>query len=140
MFSPCFPNNFPNIKTYMGYSFFNDIGKIGNTFCTPYKGRHTYMYPLVCVSLSLYVCIKKKSQFSQHAPKTYMGYSFLCWENALGTLFLAFPIPNISPLKRKLGLLFKRHRVKLSQPNVIAICTQSIDMLYNSICFSVCTQ
>ena len=98
------------------------------------------MYPSVCVSLSLYVCIKKKSQFSQHAPKTYMGYRFLCWENALGTPFLAFPIPNIQPLKRKLGLLSKRHRVKLPQPNVIAICTQSVDMLYYSICFSVCTQ
>lgn len=98
------------------------------------------MHPSVCVSLSLYVCTEKKSQFSQHAPKTYMGYSFLCWENALGTPFSAFPIPNISPLKRKLGLLSKRHGVKLSQPNVIAICTQSVDMLYDSICFSVCTQ
>ena len=98
------------------------------------------MYTSVCVSLSLYVCIKKKSQFSQHAPKTYMGYSFLCWENALGMPFLAFPIPNIPPLKRKLGLLFERHGVKLSQPNVIAICTQSVNMLYDSICFSVCTQ
>lgn len=71
------------------------------------------MYPSVCVSLSLYVCIKKKSQFSQHTQKTYMGYSFLCWENALGTPFLAFPIPNIPPLKRELSLLFERYGVKL---------------------------
>lgn len=60
MFSPCFPNNFPNIKTYMGYSFFNNIGKIGNTFCTPYKGRHTYIYPLsVCVSIPIRMYPKK---------------------------------------------------------------------------------
>ena len=85
MFSPCFPNNFPNIKTYI-----------------PYR--------------------------------------FLCWENALGTLKTAFPIPNIPPLKRKLGLLSERHGVKFSQPNVIAICTQSVDMLYDSICFSVRAQ
>ena len=92
----------------------------------------------MCVSP--YKECKKCSQFSQYAPKTYMGYSFLCWENALGTPFLAFPIPNILPLKWKLGLLSKRHGVKLPQPNVIAICTQSVDMLYDSICFSVCTQ
>ena len=76
MFSPCFPNNFPNIKTYMGYSFFNNIGKIGNTFCTPYKGRHTYMYPSVCLSLSLYVCIKKSPNFPNMPQKPIWDIAF----------------------------------------------------------------
>ena len=68
MFSPCFPNNFPNIKTYMGYSFFDDIGKIGNTFALLIRGD-THTCTPQCVCLYPYMYVSKKSPNFPNMPQ-----------------------------------------------------------------------